>query len=118
MLLGQPSSRCVRCCWKPSGKFVIMGSEGIGNPLTNFLTGYRGYWQSSDKFLRGYWQLLQMVWYIFVRMLLILSVHCNLQPWQLLPMVSEIFVRMLPISLDPLPGGTEYPSEQLEKGTR
>ncbi len=44
-LLRQPSCKCVRCCWQPSGKFVIAGQRDM---------------QPSDKFLRGYWQLLQI----------------------------------------------------------
>jgi hypothetical protein len=33
-------------------------SKVIGNPLVNKLEGER-YWQPSEKFLRGYWQLLK-----------------------------------------------------------
>jgi hypothetical protein len=37
----------------------LLESEAIGNPLKNILDGVRGYWQPSEKFRRGCWQLLR-----------------------------------------------------------
>ncbi len=62
--------------------------EGIGNPLTNFSLGVRGYWQPSDKFLRGY------------------SNFCK----------YHIIARGLPIPSNPRPEGIDYPPEQLSEG--
>ncbi len=36
------------------------GSQGIGNAPVIFLIECRGYWQPSEKFLRGYLQILQI----------------------------------------------------------
>jgi hypothetical protein len=51
-VIGQPYCNCVRLL---ATLFQICSgwSEGVGNPLANYLQGIRGYWQLSDKFLRG-----------------------------------------------------------------
>jgi hypothetical protein len=60
----------------------------MGKPLANLSYGVRGYWQPSEKFLRGYWQLLQI----------------------------DIIARGLPLRSNPWPEGIDYPPEQLSEG--
>ncbi len=53
MLLWQPSCRCVRYCWQHSGNSVTEGQRVLAILLQICCRVCRGYWQPSEKFLRG-----------------------------------------------------------------
>jgi hypothetical protein len=59
-LVGQPSCKCVSGCWQPSGKSVTRGQRVLAILWQLWFLGFHRYCQTSDKFLRGNCQLLQI----------------------------------------------------------